>query len=361
MPEKLILYKFVDGTVIEVETPLSDTANIKQMMYDLGIKDYIDISYFPIRRAIVTLWAAKNAPRLHGLFPDKVKKQISKSPLNIALFGGGAVKLHSESANKIKFLNRSIKDVDFIYLKKHGYLIYKLLLMLGDMFGSKYYHFVVPSDKMFNAMRHGDRYRVRAFDNFIDDKPVVGVMDLLANKIVMRHTIDCSSELKNPMKTFYTIGLENIILSKAQYILDADRSILDDLKDGNQDFRVLDYPYYNDKKILIGMEMKDMKDLFSIILDHDILNKEEAEAINIKKIRDKLKKDKKMALTVRLNLENMVNVVDTIFSREVGSSSAENVKDKLNEILKNIPFIDKKWNKPWWNISVETPKVDIKE
>ena len=361
MPEKLTLYRFIDGTVIEVELPLTDYADIPQMMEDLGIKDYVDISYFPMKRAIVTLWAARFADKLHELFPNKLNKRLSKNKLNIALFGGGAVKLHSESANKVPFLNRVMKDVDIIYMKKHGYLIYRLLLMLGDLFGTKFYHFVIPSDRIFNAMRHGDRYRVRAFDGFEDDKPIVGVMDLLADKIQMRHTVDCSDELKNPEQNLYTIGLENIILSKAQYIMDLDRKYLEALKENEQDFRLLDYPYYDENKIIIGMEMKDLKDVFSILLDHEISDKGGVEEISMKKLVKKVKKDKKMALTIRLNLEMMISAVDNIFSKEVGSSRAENVKDKLNEILKNLPVIDKKWNKPWWNVSVETPKVSPEE
>lgn len=359
LPEKLTLYRFLDGTVIEIDLPLTDYADIPGMMRDLGIDDYVDTTYFPMKRAIVTLWAARNAYRLHELFPGKFDKRFSKDKLNIALFGGGAIKLHSESANKVRFLSRVMKDVDFMFWKKHGYQIYRLLLLLGDLFGTKYYHFIIPSDRMFNAWRHGDRYRIRAFDGFEDDKPIVGVMDLLANKLEMRHTVDCSKELKNPEENKYTIGLENLILSKAQYILDTDKSLLDELKNNNQDFRVLEYPYYNKNKILIGMELKDMKDVFSIILDHEISEKGGTEEISLKKIRDKLKKDKRLLLTVRLNLENLKRVSDYIFTKEVGSSRVENVKDKISQILKYIPSIDKKWDKPWWNVSVETPKTSI--
>ncbi len=360
MPEKLVLYRFLDGTTVEVELPFTDYADIPQMMKDLGIKDYVDTSYFPMKRAIVTLWAARNANRLHEIFPDKFPKRFTKNKLNIALFGGGAIKLHSESANKVPYLNRVMKDVDFMFWKKHGYQIYKLLLMLGDLFGTKYFHFIIPQDRMFNAWRHGDRYRIRAFDGFEDDnKPIVGVMDLIADKLEMRHVVNCSDELKKPESNMYTIGLENLILSKAQYILDADKSAIEELRSMDQDYRVLNYPYYNEDKILVGMELKDMKDVFSLILDHEVTEKGGSEEISLKKLKDKLKKDKKLALTVRLNLENMVDVVDHVFSKEVGSSRAGNVKDKLQEILNYIPKVDKKWNKPWWNVSVETPTTGV--
>lgn len=362
MPEKILVYKGIDGTEIGVELPLSDYVDTKEMMRDLGIGDYVDLSFFPMKRAIVTLWAARNADRLHEYFPNKLKKRISKRKLNVALFGGGAVKLHCESANRVPFLSRAIKDVDMVYAKKHGHLLYQLLLMLGDLFGTKYFHFVTPSDRMFNALRHGDRYRVRAFDGFEDGgRPVVGVMDLLADRIQMRHTVDCSKELESPERHMYTIGLENMILSKAQYILDADRAVLEELRSSGQEFRVLNYPYYNRDKILIGMELKDMKDVFSILLDHEVSEAGGPEEISLKVLRDKLRKDKKMALTVRLNLENMLSVVDEVFSGEVGSSRAENVKDKLSEILKAIPAVDKRWDKPWWNVAVETPKVETGE
>jgi hypothetical protein len=359
LPEKLVLYRFLDGSVIEVDLPLTDYADIASMMRDLGIPDYVDLMYFPMKRAIVTIWAARNAYRLHELYPEKVPKRITKDRLNVALFGGGAVKVHSESANRVAFLNRVMKDVDLLYYKKHGYNFYRLLLMLGDIFGTKYYHFVIPSDKMFNAFRHGDRYRLRAFDDFDDGRPIVGVMDLIADTIEMRHKVKCTDELKAPDRHLYTIGLENIVLSKAQYIMDLDQEYLEKLRMDGQDFRVINYPYYAPNKIIIGMELKDMKDVFSVFLDHELTSDGGKEELSIKKIVKKLKSDKKMALTVRLNLETFIESVDNIFSKEVGSSRAENVKDKVRELLRHMPEVNKKWDKPWWNVSVETPDTSI--
>ena len=43
----------------------------------------------------------------------------------------------------------------------------------------------------------------------------------------------------------------------------------------------------------------------------------------------------------------------------LSSLDVNKVVDRATEILKEIPLVDKKWEKSWWNIDVETPKIRL--
>ena len=149
--DRFVLYEDIYGKKkIDVELPLTSTVDVEEAARDLGIPTYVDKSYLPMRRAIVALWACQNAHQLHGMFPEKVTKRISKQPISALLFGGGAIKIHSSCANvKEKPCCRPLHDVDFIVAKKQGAEFHKLLLRLGDLFGSEHIHFETGGDRMF--------------------------------------------------------------------------------------------------------------------------------------------------------------------------------------------------------------------
>jgi hypothetical protein len=83
------------------------------------------------------------------------------------------------------------------------------------------------------------------------------------------------------------------------------------------------------------------------------------EYINVNLIKRILSKDKRFTLTVRLNLQNLVDRVDVLKKEGLSSLDVNKVVDRATEILKEIPLVDKKWEKPWWNIDVETPKIRL--
>ncbi|MFQ5836627.1 MAG: hypothetical protein ACE5HG_02125, partial [Candidatus Bathyarchaeia archaeon] len=65
MPEKAILYKDVDGTIYEVELPLTSNVDPEEIREELGVPSYVDMSYFPMKSAMVSIWAGLNAKELH--------------------------------------------------------------------------------------------------------------------------------------------------------------------------------------------------------------------------------------------------------------------------------------------------------
>ena len=153
MPKRFILYQDLDGTTYDVELPLISNVDAKELRKNLGLPSYIDLNYFPMRSAMVTLWASVNAPKLHELYPHAFEKRVSKEPIPALLFGGAAVKILCKSANSGGALARALKDTDFIVPKKQGIDFYKLLLNMNKAFGTQYKSFATSNDRRFKIGR----------------------------------------------------------------------------------------------------------------------------------------------------------------------------------------------------------------
>jgi hypothetical protein len=353
--EKFVLYRNLDGTTYDVELPLTSNVDPEKLRELLGLPSYIDLDYFPMKSAMVSLWAAVNAPRLHELYPHAFEKRVSKKPIQALLFGGGAVKIRCESANAGGALARTIHDTDFIVPKKQGLDFYKLLLNMDKAFGTQYKSFLTKNDRRFNAWRHGERYRVTTINGITKEgAPTITVVDLFCDCVDLRHKVDVKNMFKRYRENLYTIGLECLLLSKAQFIFDMPKEKMKELKRYGQDYRILPYPYYAEDKVIIGMEEKDMKDTCAVFLDHEIGR--EAGEIDSQKIRKVLKKDEKFALTVTLNFRNIIEREDML-RKWMAKNQVSTVVDRVQTLLKGLPEINKKWDKPWWNTAVETPVI----
>lgn len=355
MPQKAVLYEDVDGTTFEVELPLTSSVDPEEIRDELGVPSYVDMNYFPMKNAMVTIWAALKAPELHKLYPSAFEKKVSDKPIPVLVFGGAAVKICCEHANGASPLARKIKDTDFIVPRKQGSDFYKLLFNMDRAFGTRYKSFCTKSDRLFSALRHGERYRVRTINGVTEEGiPTVTVMDILCDSISLRHKVDVREAFGECRENLCTIGLEYLILSKAQFIMDFPKERLGELKEFKQEFRILSYSDYVADKVVLGMEEKDVRDVCAIFFDHSVGN--EKEEINPEKIRRVLERDEKFALTVKLNLRNLVEK-PWVLETWVRKSEAATVVDRIQTLLERLPKVDKKWNKPWWNTAVETPLI----
>jgi hypothetical protein len=353
--KKFVLYQDLDGTIYDVELPLTSNVNPEELRERLGLPSYIDLNYFPMRSAMVTLWAAVNAPKLHELYPHVFEKRVSKKPIQALLFGGGAVKIRCKSANAGGALARTIHDTDFIVPKKQGLEFYKLLLNMDEAFGTQYKSFLTKNDMRFNAWRHGERYRVTTINGITNEGiPTITVVDLFCDSIDLRHRVEVKDAFKRFSENLYTIGLECLLLSKAQFIFDIQREKMKEIEECGQDFRILPYSHYAEDKIIIGMEEKDMKDACAVFLDHEIgRGPEEIDSQKIKKV---LKKNKRFALTVTLNLRNIIERQKTL-AKWMAKSEVSTVVARVEALLRDLPKVDQRWDKPWWNTAVETPVI----
>ncbi len=359
--EKIVLYEEPGGIYrVEVELPLNSKVKPEEfpkIRDELGIPSYVDLDYLPIKASLVMLKAARNAHQLHTEFPDVVPKRISNKPLNILIFGGGAFKLHCPSCNAGGVFERVLHDIDIVVPRKQGGEIRKLLLVLGDLYGTMFLHFISTSDKIFTMQRRGRRHRVRSIKTLgnENDLPTVEVMDILTNEIDMRHTVNVEDELKEDQKKLlYTIGLEKMIATKCQFIMDMDKDVIPELEQAGVLYRQLHYDHYNKDKIVIGMEKKDIKDVSAAFLDHPL--GEGPEAIDVEKLK-RILSDKKILKTVRLNLANILHNKDFLESTGASPSQISDITTKIEDLLEQLPKSDKKWSKPWWNLDVETPEI----
>ncbi|MCJ7561377.1 hypothetical protein MUO79_12310, partial [Candidatus Bathyarchaeota archaeon] len=96
--KKFVLYEDMDGKVYDVDLPLTSNVDPLKLRENLSIPSYVDLDYFPMKSAMVILWAAMNAPKLHEQYPDAFEKKVSDKPIPALLFGGAAVKIHCQSS-----------------------------------------------------------------------------------------------------------------------------------------------------------------------------------------------------------------------------------------------------------------------
>lgn len=350
---KLKLLEDYDGTTFEVELPLTSRVDAKQAAEELGLPSYIDLSNLATSRAVVTLWAAQNVQRLD--LPSDLKRKLVK-PIPALLFGGVAVKVHSKTANRPGHaLNRSLNDIDFAVRKRDGYLFVKLLLNLGNALGTRYAYFATSGDRWFNALRGGMRYRVHGLSGVEGDGLHASTIDIFCEELPFRHTIKLKEEFENPTTRLYTIGLEKLLLSKLQFIFGLPKERIALLESSGQSFRVLPYEYLKGM-VAVGMELKDMKDVAALLIDHEI--GEGPEAINPALLKGVLEKDRPFALTVRLNLQNFVEKIEVLVKEGLSPSEASRAAAAAEELLESVPAVDKRWSKPWWNVYVESPGLE---
>jgi len=354
---RCLLTEDYDNTKYEVETPLTSKVDYERVRKELGVPEYVDAKSYLLERGLVTIWAAQKPSRLKELSSSPELEKIKDDPIPVLFFGGAAVKLLCKVANNPKSpLCRNIGDIDLIASKKRGNDLYKMLLVLGDICGSRYYHFVTRTDRRFNAMRAGKRYRIRTIDRILGEESLeAGTLDIFIDEIDLRHKLDVKSAFDDPKGHLYTIGPENVLLAKCQYIFDAPKSAYDDLVKYGLEYRILDYPHYKSDKLLIGIEEKDIKDICSIFLDHEI--GEAQNAISTNMIKTTLERDKKFALTFRLNLESLLRNEKLLRNMGLTQGSIETALSRANAVLEAVPPVDKKWSNPWWNVDVETPQI----
>ena len=354
---RCILFQDYDGAVYELETPLRSSVDYGQIAKDLEVPEYVNRSNFHIERGLVTVWAGLNAHRMGQLFPATATQKLAKEPIPVLFFGGAAVRMLCPSANRPSSpFFRELNDIDLIAPKSRAQDLYKLLLALGDLCGTRYYYFVARSDRRFNAMRAGKRYRVRTIEKILEDSSVhCGVLDIFTDSVDLRHKVDVRDMFGLAKNNQYTIGVHNVLLTKCQYIFDVPATAREELVRQQLDYRILNYPDYRTDRLLIGIEEKDMRDLCAIFLDHEIGEGESD--INLGKIRRTLERDKKFALTFRLNLENILRNEAILRKIGVPDGDAARIFDRIQSLLDATPKIEKKWSNPWWNVDVETPQI----
>lgn len=353
--KKTVLYREANGMQHEIELPLTSRVDISEIVRQLQLPNYVDTEYFPMQTAVLAIWASDRAQELRRLYPEAFKELRTRASISALLLGGASLKLRCRHANGSGPLSRRIDDVDFTVPKAQGADFYKLLLNMHKAFGTQFTFFGTTGDKTFNALNEGRRYRIRTINGLAETGlPMVCASDIFCDHMNLRHKIDVRDSYEEARANLHTISLENIILSKSQFITDVPRTDLDSLSEHHQTFRVIPYTYYRPDRIILGMEEKDAKDICALFLDHKI--GEGHDEVNASKLTKVLEKDNKLAMTVTMNLSNLTVRVGKL-QEWLNDSELSTVLTRLNELLRLLPKIDKKWNRPWWNVDVETPSL----
>jgi hypothetical protein len=323
------------GERLLVKSPLQSLVNVEELAREMQIPEYVDLRDFQARKIIVTLYAATH-PNGH----------YRQDRLKTALFGGGAFRLHCPSSNKGPF-SRKIGDYDLVVLKEDGQTLVDILLNLPERYGTLFYHGLSLGDKRFNTMRARMRYRVHTIQD-IDESgvPVGGLMDIFCDKLTFCHTINVRDELQRADKNLFTIGLEKMIISKAQLIrrVPKQEAWIDENRIMGE---------YDKKEVIVGMEAKDMKDVAAAFFDHDLGDGKEK--INIDLMGRKLKQDWRIWKTVSMNLANMHKKARKIIVGDFGATQDELaiVEERLGMVVEQLEGRYKakekfSFNKQWW-------------
>ena len=353
---KLVLFQDYTGEEYTLDAPLTTKILLNEIRDSLNMPPFLHVDDFVMERALTIAHALDHAHEMHNLHPEVVSKNFGSMPIPALFFGGVSVRIHSPSSNDQKSpFFRNLNDVDLIVPKDRGKDLIQLLYKLGDVYGSKYYHFVTKSDKAFNTMRGGSRYRIRTIEKIMEDGSVIpGVLDILTDSVDLRHTVDVREDFKTPDQNMHTISVANILLTKCQFIFDVPGSVLTELSEAHLEYRVLNYSHLKSNRIVLGMEEKDIKDVCALVLDNPV---GVSDSISTDRIKQVLEHDKKFALTFRLNLQNILERSQLLEELKVSRSDISKIMNGLEQILKVVPQVEKKWNSPWWNTDVETPRI----
>ena len=94
--------------------------------------------------------------------------------------------------------------------------------------------------------------------------PVASFADVLCEKLRFCHELPLRDVLAESPRNNFTIGLENMIISKAQYIKKVAASTFGPMDRS----RILGK--FDNKTYLVGMKPKDMLDVSATLLDHEV-------------------------------------------------------------------------------------------
>jgi len=182
------------------------------------------------------------------------------------------------------------------------------------------------------------------------------VLDLFCDRINLRNKVEIKDVglFERCKENLYTVGLEGLLLSKGQFIFDMPAETREDLKQKGQEYRTLQYPYFPKNRVIIGMEDKDLKDVAAVFLDHEV--GKGGGKIDSQTLRKAFEKDNKLALSVTLNIRNLVEKPE-ILAKWLSKNDVVTVTSRIDALFKELPKVDKQWDKPWWDTEVETPII----
>jgi len=335
-----------------IDLPLKSSVDIAELSEGLAIPGFVDKESFQMKKLIGILAATNLLSDLGTRYklPDPEREE---DPIVLA-FGGAAFRLWSSSANDpSSAFHRNIGDIDVITRSRDWRVVLAILDATGEAFGSMFLHWVTEGDRRFNAFRAGKRFRVTGFSD-IDEEglPVIEKLDIVVDDLHFCHEIPTDDGFSAPRIHRYTVGLESLIISKAQYI----REISEWEIPPEHEPRVI--APFGRGKVILTMEYKDIKDVGAALNDLEIGT--EPYQINPGVIRKALERDWRLCKTVLLNLKHLRDEAGVWHAIGAKEGEIVVVREKLNHLcfdLEQDLCPKRPWysiRKKWWDIVDET-------
>jgi len=235
-------------------------------------------------------------------------RESAKRKLVLRVFGGVAVEHHCPSF-QLPCLNREVADIDFFGLSKQSPQLEKTFIDLG----------YIPAVK-FNIY-HGAKRLL-----FYEPK-TNGKRDIFLDFFEMCHRFDLRKRL---VVSDFSIPLSDLLMTKLQ---------------------------------IVEINVRDYKDIISILVDHEVSDKESEEEINCKYIANLCATDWGLHKTSTRNLEWAKSYLE---KTELGTDLKTTVNERMRKLVKEIEEEPKsaKWKlrgligeRMSWYDEPEAPKV----
>jgi hypothetical protein len=232
-----------------------------------------------------------------------IVEQAQRLKVPIRVMGGCAIRIHC--ANHLKLhkvgMQRHIPDLDFVTLAKYRPSVKEVLKSFG--YRSEVTMVGMPRD------------------TYVNDEKAVH-LDIFFDKLKMCHTIDLENRLENDIPT---LSLADLLLTKLQ---------------------------------VVEINEKDVKDLFVLLLEHD-LGESDKETIDTRYVIKLLSNDWGFYHTVATNLNKIKNIATERYTNILTPQDLETILSRIQRLLSEIEKAPKstKWKmrakigtkKLWYN------------
>lgn len=339
MTRTAVVYESLSsGERLEVELPLTSTYPLDSLREQVGLPDYLNLEDPNVARAVGVLWAADQAAREQGGADGSIV------PL---LFGGVAIRMLAPSANAPGPFMRRMGDLDLIVQKAGGRQLVDLISGLGDKLGTQFWHVVTKSDKNFNGLRGGSRYRLHGLRLEGGEEEVTScVLDVLVDKIQFCHEIPLDDAFGTARENLFTVGASRLLATKLQAIQAVRREDVP----AEMEYRVIGS---FGKDALIGPEDKDLLDALALLVDRGV--GEGSNQVNPAILGKLIQNDWRLAKTLTLNLENLEMFDRALVKRDADSAvraTAKSAIEELTNVLSGSEYQPReprfRMSKRWW-------------
>jgi hypothetical protein len=324
------------GERISLELPLAVRTPPEVARTHLGLPDWVDVSDPIVGRAVIVLWAAREA----------------HPPLSLAVLGGVANRLRCLASNRSDLgLRRSLHDVDLACLHKELPAIRSFLETLHESEGSGLRFFETSGDRIFNSLSEGRRLRLHMVVGQRDSEIALRTVDLLADEFRFCHRFDLRGDVLASASQYGTLSPVLLLLAKLQFIQRVPGEDRDKVAD-----RVL--APYGRHDVVIGPEAKDVRDVLALLLDHPI--GEVSGGISPARLSEIVGNDWGLWRTSTLNLDM---IMGSLILRALPEGPRAQIRARLESIRATVTALSPKrrlgfLGGQWWEEVDSQPSVD---